>query len=149
VRIVRTCALLIVAATFPVAAFGQEHVSMSAKAVIEGQPIVSVAPTFADISGRAPGHQAALGEAIATRLRPFVDEVRRDPRLQQAGTVAGVASIVLGAWSGKPSLTTAGAHALNYGLEQPLSSFRRRSGLSVEPTIGPGHFKITVRRTFE
>jgi hypothetical protein len=149
VRIVRTVALVIVAAAFPLTALGQEHVSMSAKAVIEGEPIVSVTSTSTDVPSRAPVHRGALGEAIATRLRPLVDQVKQDARFQQTGAVAGLASIVVGAWSGKPSLTAAGAHALHFGLEQPLSSFQRRSGLSVEPTVGPGRFVIRLRRTFD
>src|SRR5579862_3453709 len=122
---------------------------MSAKALIDGAPVVSLAPRFADVAGRTPRHKVAVADAIASRIRPLVVEAKRDPRFRQASLAAGLASMVVGAWSGKPSLTEAGAHALRFGLERPLSNVRQRSGLSLEPTIGPRRFVITVRRPFD
>jgi hypothetical protein len=140
---------VIVSAWLPAAAFAQEQVSMSPRSVIEGDPVVSVAPIFKDVIDRpSTGHTGALADAIA-RLRPLADQLRQDARIQRTGIVAGLTWIAVGALRGRPSLTAAGVQALRFGLNKPLSDFRRRSRLSVEPSVGPRYFVITLRRTFD
>lgn len=128
-----------VSAWLPATALAQEQVSMSPRSLIEGDPLVSVVPMFKDVTDRLSGHTGALTDAIA-RLRPLADQLRQDARIQRTGIVAGLAWIAVGALRGRPSLTAAGVQVLRFGLNRPLSDFRRRSGLSVEPSVGPRFF---------
>jgi hypothetical protein len=116
---------------------------------MDGDFVVSGAPRSIETPDRPSKAAEKFADAIAARARPLTDALRRDTRLRGTGLAVGLASVAVGALSGRPSLTIAGAQALHFGLQKPLMGLQRRSGLSVEPSVGPHHFVITVQRIFD
>jgi len=135
-----------IVALVPFSAAAQDKFAVRAPRVARGTPVVAVAPAISDADTADDAAVAArrFAEQLSERLRPIEQRLRDDARLRRAGAVIGLSAAAIGAFRGQQALTFVGTQAIRLGLDRQLATFRARSGVSVEPSIGYRRLAIVV-----
>jgi hypothetical protein len=99
-----------------------------------------------ELSADSPAALTRFLNGFCARVQPLAQRFQDEGPLRQVGVLVGLSSAALGVLHGRPALTVIGTRALNIGLDKPLSEIRRRSGFSLEPSLGLRAVAITANR---
>ena len=101
---------------------------------------------LSELSVDSPAALTRFLNGFCARVQPLAQRFPDDGRLRQVGVLVGLGSAALGVLHGRTALTAIGTRALTLGFGRPLTEIRRRSGFSLEASLGPRTFGITASR---